>query len=116
VIAKGVYATCPQTASRAGDRRGNCRTIVHLRGQTGARGIPATREVETALSRNYGGERIRLLVTGAEAAKQVGVILYATKNAAESIADAHVIAACTPADVSVVVRTTSLSSRPRFPA
>jgi predicted nucleic acid-binding protein len=70
-----------------------------------ARGTARTREVETALSRRYGGELIRLLVTDEELAKQVGGILYAANKGSNSIADAHVIAACVPAEVAVVVTT-----------
>jgi predicted nucleic acid-binding protein len=70
-----------------------------------ARGRARTREVETALSRRHGGELIRLLVTDEELAKQVGGILYATNKGSDSIADAHVIAACVPAEVAVVVTT-----------
>jgi predicted nucleic acid-binding protein len=70
-----------------------------------ARGAARTREVETALSRRYGGELIRLLVTDEELAKQVGGILYAANKGSNSIADAHVIAACVPAEVAVVVTT-----------
>jgi predicted nucleic acid-binding protein len=70
-----------------------------------ARGRARTREVETALSRRYGGELIRLLVTDEELAKQVGGILHAANKGSNSIADAHVIAACVPAEVAVVVTT-----------
>lgn len=70
-----------------------------------ARGRARTREVETALSRRHGGELIRLLVTDEELAIQVGGILYATNKGSDSIADAHVIAACVPAEVAVVVTT-----------
>jgi predicted nucleic acid-binding protein len=68
-----------------------------------ARGTARTREVEAALSRRYGGEQIRVLVTDEELAKQVGGILYLANKGFDSIADAHVIAACVPADVAVVV-------------
>jgi len=70
-----------------------------------ARGTARTREVETALSRRYGGAQIRVLVTDVELAKRVGGILYATNRGSESIADAHVIVACLPADIAVVVTT-----------
>jgi predicted nucleic acid-binding protein len=70
-----------------------------------ARGPARTREVETALSRRYGGAQIRVLITDERIAKQVGEILYTTNRGSESIADAHVIAACIPADVAVVITT-----------
>jgi predicted nucleic acid-binding protein len=70
-----------------------------------ARGTARTREVETALSRRYGGEQIRVLITDEELAKQVGGILYAAKKGSDWIADAHVIVACVPAEVAVVVTT-----------
>jgi predicted nucleic acid-binding protein len=68
-----------------------------------ARGTARTREVETALSRRYGGEQIRVLITDEEVAKQVGGILYVANRGSDTIADAHVIAACVPAAVAVVV-------------
>jgi predicted nucleic acid-binding protein len=70
-----------------------------------ARGTAKTREVETALSRRYGGEQIRVLITDEELAKQVGGILYAAKKGSDFIADAHVIVTCVPAEVAVVVTT-----------
>jgi predicted nucleic acid-binding protein len=70
-----------------------------------ARGTARTREVETALSRRYGGEQIRVLITDEELAKQVGGILYAAQKGSDWIADAHVIVACVPAEVAVVVTT-----------
>lgn len=68
-----------------------------------ARGSARTRQLESALSRRYGGEQIRVLVTDQEMAKLVGRILYAAKKGSASIADAHVIAACLPAEVAVVI-------------
>jgi predicted nucleic acid-binding protein len=68
-----------------------------------ARGSARTRQLESALSRRYGGEQIRVLVTDEEMAKLVGRILYAAKKDSASIADAHVIAACLPAEVAVVM-------------
>jgi predicted nucleic acid-binding protein len=70
-----------------------------------ARGTARTREVETALSRKYGGAQVRVLVTDEALAKQVGGILYAANKGSDSIADAHVIAACVPAEVAVVITT-----------
>jgi predicted nucleic acid-binding protein len=70
-----------------------------------AMGTARTREVETALSRRHGGEQIRVLITDEEVAKQVGGILYAAKKGSDSIADAHVVVACVPAEVAVVVTT-----------
>jgi predicted nucleic acid-binding protein len=70
-----------------------------------ARGAARTRQVEAALSRKYGGEQIRVLVTDEEIAKLVGGILYAAKRGTESIADAHKIATCLPADIAVVITT-----------
>jgi predicted nucleic acid-binding protein len=70
-----------------------------------ARGTARTRELETALSRKHGGQPIRLVVTDEELAKQVGGILYAAKKGSDSIADAHVIAACIPAEVAIVITT-----------
>jgi hypothetical protein len=46
-----------------------------------------------------------VLVTDEEMAKLVGRILYAAKKSSASVADAHVIAACLPAEVAVVITT-----------
>jgi predicted nucleic acid-binding protein len=70
-----------------------------------ARGTARTRKVETALGRGYGGEQIRVLITDETLAKHVGGILYAAKKGSAAIADAHVIAACIPAEVAVVITT-----------
>ncbi|HJY46528.1 MAG TPA: type II toxin-antitoxin system VapC family toxin [Propionibacteriaceae bacterium] len=70
-----------------------------------ARGTARTRQLESALSRKYGGDQIRVLVTDKEMAKLVGRILHAAKKGSAWIADAHVIAACFPADVAVVMTT-----------
>jgi predicted nucleic acid-binding protein len=70
-----------------------------------ARGTARTREVETALSRKHGGEQIRVLATDEEIAMQVGGILYIANKGSDSIADAHVIAACVPAEVAIVITT-----------
>ena len=70
-----------------------------------AGGTTRTRQVEAAVRRKYGGEQIRVLVTDEEITKLVGGILYAAKRGPESIADAHVIATCLPADVAVVITT-----------
>lgn len=89
-----------RTLTRGGDVWCAAVTIAEV-----ARGAARTREVEAALSRSYGGEPIRVLITDQTLAKRVGEILYATNRGSESIADAHVIAACVPADVVVVVTT-----------
>jgi predicted nucleic acid-binding protein len=89
-----------RTLARGGDVWCAAVTIAEV-----ARGIARTREVETALSRRYGGQQIRVLVTDETLAKRVGEILYITNKGSESIADAHIIAACVPADVAVVVTT-----------
>jgi len=89
-----------RTISRGGEVWCAAVTIAEV-----ARGAARTREVGTALSRSYGGQQIRVLVTDETVAKRVGEILYTTNRGSESIADAHVIAACIPAEVAVVVTT-----------
>lgn len=89
-----------QTVSRGGEIWCPAVTIAEV-----ARGTPRTRQVEAALSRSYGGEPVRVLVTDASLAKQIGAILYATEKGSESMADAHVVAACLGADVAVVATT-----------
>jgi predicted nucleic acid-binding protein len=76
-----------------------------------ARGTARTRQLESALRRSYGGERIRVLVTDEDLAKQVGGILYAAQKGSDAIADAHVVAACVPADVAIVVTTDPIDIR-----
>jgi predicted nucleic acid-binding protein len=87
-----------QTITRGGEIWCAAVTLAEI-----ARGTARTREVETALSRRYGGAQIRVLITDEELAKQVGGILYAANKGSDMIADAHVIAACIPAAVAVVV-------------
>jgi predicted nucleic acid-binding protein len=70
-----------------------------------ARGTARTRRLESALSRKYDGEQIRVLITDEDLAKQVGGILYAADKGSAAIADAHVVAACIPAEVAIVVTT-----------
>jgi predicted nucleic acid-binding protein len=70
-----------------------------------ARGTARTRQVEGALRRQYRGDQIRVLVTDEDVAKQVGGILYAASKGSESIADAHVIAACLPVELAIVITT-----------
>ncbi len=67
------------------------------------RGTARTRQVEVALRRDRGGQRIRVVVTDERLAKLVGAVLDATGSGSERLADAHVVAVCAGADVAVVV-------------
>lgn len=67
------------------------------------RGTARTREVESALSRKYGGQRIRVVPTDERLAKLVGAMLHTTGNDSSKIADAHVVAVCAAADSAMVL-------------
>ena len=68
-----------------------------------ARGTERTRRVEVAIARDRGGQRVRVVPTDVRLAKLVGAILHDTQSGSESLADAHVIAACTDFDAAVVI-------------
>ncbi|MGI8647832.1 MAG: hypothetical protein DLM55_08165 [Acidimicrobiales bacterium] len=72
-----------------------------------ARGISRTRDIETALARQHGGYRIRVLDTDQTVAKLVGAILYTTHSPIHRLADAHVLATCAPAELAVVITSDS---------
>lgn len=67
------------------------------------RGTARTRRVESALTRDYGGQRIQVIPTDERFAKLVGVILHGTKSGSERLGDAHVVAVCADADSAVVL-------------
>lgn len=67
------------------------------------RGVARTRQVEGALARRRGGQRIRILPTDERFAKLVGAILHDSDCGSEHIADAHVVAACTTVDAAIVL-------------
>lgn len=67
------------------------------------RGVTRTRQVEAALARRRGGQRIRIVPTDERFAKLVGAILHDTARGSEHIADAHVVAACTTVDAAIVL-------------
>lgn len=56
------------------------------------RGSARTRRVEVALSRDRGGQRIRVIPTDERLAKLVGAILHDRGAGSEHLADAHVVA------------------------
>lgn len=72
-----------------------------------ARGISRTRDIETALARQHGGYRIRVLDTDQTVAKLVGAILYTAHSPIHRLADAHVLATCAPAELAVVITSDS---------
>jgi predicted nucleic acid-binding protein len=67
------------------------------------RGMARTRQMESALARSHGGQRIRVIATDERMAKLVGAILYQAGHGSDRIADAHVIAVCAPADAALVL-------------
>jgi hypothetical protein len=67
------------------------------------RGPARTRRIDAALARDRGGQRILVLDTDQRVARLVGAILHTTGRGSESLADAHVVAACAGSDGAVVV-------------
>ena len=67
------------------------------------RGTVRTRRVEAALTRSFGGRRVRVVPTDETLAKLVGTILHEAEAGSEFIADAHVVGVCAGADTAIVV-------------
>lgn len=67
------------------------------------RGPARTRQVEVALTRDRGGQRINVVPTDERLAKLVGAILHHTRSGSDQLADAHVVAVCTSADNALVM-------------
>lgn len=67
------------------------------------RGTARTRRVEVALSRDRGGQRIRVIPTDERLAKLVGAILHDRGAGSERLADAHVVAVGAGAGSAIVL-------------
>lgn len=67
------------------------------------RGAARTRRVEVALSRDRGGQRIRVIPTDERLAKLVGAILHDRAAGSEHLADAHVVAVAAAASNAIVL-------------
>jgi predicted nucleic acid-binding protein len=84
------------------DRGGEVRcTAVTLAEVT--RGPVRTRHVEAAIARDRGGQRIVVVPTDIRFAKLVGAVLHGAGRGSESIADAHVVAACADMESAIVI-------------
>ena len=67
------------------------------------RGLARTRQMEAALARSHGGQRIRVVATDERLGKLVGAILHHAGLGSDRIADAHVVAICAPSDAALVL-------------
>ncbi len=67
------------------------------------RGTARTRRVEVALSRDRGGQRIRVIPTDERLAKLVGAIMEDVGVGSEMLADAHVVAVGAEGEVAIVL-------------
>jgi predicted nucleic acid-binding protein len=83
---------------RGGDVRCAAVTLAEV-----CRGPARTRRAEVAVSRDRGGQRIRVVPTDERLAKLVGTVLNAVGRSSDAIADAHVVAICATADTAVVI-------------
>lgn len=95
---QGVRALLRRTLDRGGEVCCAAVTLAEV-----CRGIARTRRVEAALSRDRGGQRIRVVPTDERMAKLVGAILYQSDSGSERLGDAHVVAVCAGADAAVVL-------------
>lgn len=93
-----VHAVMRRAIARGGAVRTTAVTLAEV-----CRGSSRTREVESAVARRRGGERVRVLDTDLRLAKLVGAILHQTGSDSSMLADAHVIACCTQADQAIVL-------------
>jgi predicted nucleic acid-binding protein len=94
----GLRALLRRTAERGG--RVSCAAVTLAEV---CRGSSRTRRIEAALARSHGGQRIRLVATDERLAKLVGAILHQAGCGSDRIADAHVVAACAPAEAALVL-------------
>ncbi|MGH3719841.1 MAG: PIN domain-containing protein [Pseudonocardiaceae bacterium] len=98
VQATGMRALLRAAIDEGGEVRCAAVTLAEV-----CRGMARTRQVEAALARRRGGQRIRIVPTDERFAKLVGAILHDTASGSEHIADAHVVAACATVDAAIVL-------------
>lgn len=67
------------------------------------RGAARTRAAEAVVARRHAGRRVTIVPTDERLAKQVGAVLHATRSGSERLADAHVVAVCSDAEVAIVI-------------
>jgi predicted nucleic acid-binding protein len=94
----GMRALLRRTAERGGRACCSAVTMAEV-----CRGVARTRHVEAALARSHGGQRIRVVATDERLGKLVGAILHQTGLGSDRIADAHVVAVCSPFDAALVL-------------
>jgi len=94
----GVRALLRQSLAAGGKV---CCAAVTLSGA--CRGSAITRRAEVAISRDRGGQRIRVVPTDERLAKLVGAILHQRAAGSELLADAHVVAAGAGASSAIVL-------------
>lgn len=94
----GLRALLRRSAQRGGTVSCAAVTLAEV-----CRGSARTRQMEAALARSHGGQRIRVVATDESLAKMVGAILHHTGLGSDRIADAHVVAVCAPADAALVL-------------
>ncbi len=94
----GLRALLRRTAERGG--RVSCAAVTLAEV---CRGVSRTRQMEAALARSHGGQRIQVVATDERLAKLVGAILHHAGAGSDRIADAHVVAVCAPADAALVL-------------
>jgi len=99
-LGRGLRALLRRAVERGGDVSCAAVTLAEV-----CRGPQRTRQLEAALARDRGGQRVRVVPTDERLAKLVGMILYTTKHGSDKIADAHVVAVCAGSDAAVVVTT-----------
>lgn len=95
---KGVRALLQRTLERGGDVCCAAVTLAEV-----CRGVARTRRAEVALSRDRGGQRIRVVPTDERLAKLVGAILHDREAGSEHLADAHVVAVAAAASNAIVL-------------
>jgi|HubBroStandDraft_4_1064222.scaffolds.fasta_scaffold51866_4 predicted nucleic acid-binding protein len=94
----GLRALLRRTAERGGKVSCAAVTLAEV-----CRGLARTRQMEAALARSHGGQRIRVVATDERLGKLVGAILHQAGLGSDRIADAHVVAVCAPADAALVL-------------
>ncbi len=94
----GLRALLRRTVERGGKVSCAAVTLAEV-----CRGLARTRQMEAALARSHGGQRIRVVATDERLGKLVGAILHHAGLGSDRIADAHVVAVCAPSDAALVL-------------
>jgi predicted nucleic acid-binding protein len=94
----GLRALLRRTVERGGKVSCAAVTLAEV-----CRGSARTRQMEAALARSHGGQRIRVVPTDERLGKLVGAVLHHAGLGSDRIADAHVVAICAPAEAALVL-------------